>query len=406
MSQQAGLGNVFGRDRLIERIWRKLEKDSLRFTAERRVGKTTVMKKMAAEPRDGWQVVFIDLEGVASPEGFAEALLSKIRPLMPAGQAGQQWFQKILETVSGTEIGGVIKLPEFSKIGWRPTIEKAFEGICSQSSGAKLLILFDELPYMLQKIAVYGSQVANGENAALEMLDTLRAVRGKHKQNLRMIFAGSVGLHHVISELRGEVFASQPVNDMPLVEIRSLELVDAIALANRLLVAEAVNVSKETSLEALSHSLATETDRVPFYLERVIARLAELDRPVLLDDVRIMVNNHLTDDFDHWEMDHFRERLKIYYTGNLQDVNGKTIPRSKIAIEVLDYVATQTEPQTIEQVWQALKAKFALTDRDIVVRFLKLLSQDHYLISDESKRYSFRFPLIQKWWILAQGLSS
>ena len=68
------------------------------------------MKKMAAEPRNGWQVVFTDLEGVASPEGFAEALLSKIKPLMPAGQAGQQWFQKILEAVSGIEIGGVIKL--------------------------------------------------------------------------------------------------------------------------------------------------------------------------------------------------------------------------------------------------------------------------------------------------------
>lgn len=321
MAQQVGSGSVFGRDPLIERIWRKLETHSLRFTAERRVGKTTVMKKMAAEPRDGWKVVFIDLEGVASPEGFAEALLSRIRPLMPAGQAGQQWFQKILETVSGTEIGGVIKLPEFSRIGWRPTIEKAFEGICSQARESKILILFDELPYMLQKIAVYGNQATTGENAALEMLDTLRAVRGKHQQNLRMIFAGSVGLHHVISELRGETFASQPVNDMPLVEIRSLELNDAIALATQLLRIEAVDLGKETSIEELSHSLAIETDRVPFYLQRVVARLAELDRPVVLDDVRRMVNQH-------------------------------------------------------------------------------------HLISDETKRYSFRFPLIQKWWILAQGLSS
>ncbi len=406
MSQQVGSGKVFGRDRLIERIWQKLESNSLRFTAERRVGKTTVMKKMAAEPRNGWQVVFTDLEGVASPEGFAEALLSKIKPLMPAGQAGQQWFQKILEAVSGIEIGGVIKLPEFSKIGWRPTIEKAFEGICSPGRECKVLILFDELPYMLQKIAVYGNQVTNGENAALEMLDTLRAVRGKHEENLRMIFAGSVGLHHVISELRGEAFASQPVNDMPLVEIRSLEEDDAIALAKQLLRVEAVDLSQKTSIEELSRLLAKETDHVPFYLERVIARLAELDRPVVLDDVGEMVNRHLTDDFDHWEMDHFRQRLKIYYSGSMQDANDKKIPRSKIAIELLDYLATQSEPQTIEQVWQALKAKHALTEREMVVNFLKLLAQDHYLVSDETKRYSFRFPLIQKWWVLAQGLAS
>ncbi|GAA4468599.1 hypothetical protein [Novipirellula rosea] len=406
MAQQSDVKNVVGRDRLISRIWQKLETGSLRFTAERRIGKTTVMKKMAIEPREGWQVVFIDLEGVASPEGFAEALLAKIRPLMPVGQSGHHWFQKFLDTVGGTEIGGVIKLPEFSKMGWRPTIEQAFEGICSQLGDAKLLLLFDELPYMLQKIAVYGNRSRDGENFALEMLDTLRAVRGEHEENLRMIYAGSVGLHHVITELRGTEFASQPVNDMMLVEIRSLEDEDAIQLANRLLKVEAVLLSDATSLELLSQTLAEATDRVPFYLERVIARLAEFDRPVMLDDVQSVVAHHLADDFDHWEMEHFRERLKIYYTGDLVDANGAVIPRSLVAREVLDYMSQETEPQSIDQVWQGLKAKLALTDRGVAVDFLKLLAQDHYLKSDSAKRYSFRFPLIQKWWVLAQGLGS
>ncbi len=45
--------SVVGRDKLIDRIWRRLENESLRFTAERRIGKTTVIKKMLAEPRPG-----------------------------------------------------------------------------------------------------------------------------------------------------------------------------------------------------------------------------------------------------------------------------------------------------------------------------------------------------------------
>ncbi len=51
MAIQIDPNNVIGRDKRIERIWKKLRKDSIRFTAERRVGKTTVMTKMAAEPR-------------------------------------------------------------------------------------------------------------------------------------------------------------------------------------------------------------------------------------------------------------------------------------------------------------------------------------------------------------------
>jgi len=74
----------------------------------------------------------------------------------------------------------------------------AFEGICEPPGESKLLLLFDELPYMLQKIAVYGRRETRGENVALEMLDTLRAVRAKHERNLRMIFAGSVELHSMI----------------------------------------------------------------------------------------------------------------------------------------------------------------------------------------------------------------
>ncbi len=67
MATQLGAQSVFGRDKLIRRMWKHLERGSLRFTAERRIGKTTVMKKMAAEPPDGFEVVFLDVEGVDRP---------------------------------------------------------------------------------------------------------------------------------------------------------------------------------------------------------------------------------------------------------------------------------------------------------------------------------------------------
>jgi hypothetical protein len=49
MAVQIDPQNVVGRDRLIQQIWRKLQTQSLRFTAERRIGKTTVMRKMLAD---------------------------------------------------------------------------------------------------------------------------------------------------------------------------------------------------------------------------------------------------------------------------------------------------------------------------------------------------------------------
>jgi hypothetical protein len=40
------------------------------------------------------------------------------------------------------------------------------------------------------------------------------------------------------------------------------------------------------------------------------------------------------------------------------------------------------------------------------VQLLRSLALDHYLVSDSSKLYSFRFSLIRSWWQTAQGLSS
>jgi ATP/maltotriose-dependent transcriptional regulator MalT len=42
-------GEVIGRDRLIRKLWRVLETRSLVLSAERRMGKTSVIKKMTAE---------------------------------------------------------------------------------------------------------------------------------------------------------------------------------------------------------------------------------------------------------------------------------------------------------------------------------------------------------------------
>ncbi len=92
MARQVGPENVVGRDKLIERIWGSLERGSVIFTAERRIGKTTVMKKMVAEPTVGTSIVYIDLEKVDSPERFVEVLLSVIKGLLSPKGTVVSWL--------------------------------------------------------------------------------------------------------------------------------------------------------------------------------------------------------------------------------------------------------------------------------------------------------------------------
>jgi len=368
MAIQVDPGNVVGRDALIEQIWAKLQKPpgqgSLRFTAERRIGKTTVMAKMAAEPKDGFDVLFLEVEGIESCHQFAALLLNRVKPLLSKTDKAKTWFDGFWGTLGGIEIGGVIKLPETNGLSWQATMEKTIE--------------------------------------ALTMLDTFRVLRQRHA-NLRMIFAGSVGLHHVLRDLRQMKLASEPVNNMELIEIHPLEAPDALQLAKRLLCDERVRAA-EGAENLIAHRLADLASNVPFYMERIVGKLGLLERDLTVEDVEATVQQQLTSDHDPWEMEHFRERLDVYYHDIVIDANGRPTPLAAIARCILDHFALADDPQSIEQVWAAVRSQMSLTDRQSVVRLLLSLGQDHYLICDSSKRYSFRFPMIKNWWKMAQGL--
>ena len=402
MAIQVDPRNVVGRDRLIERIWTTLQKHSVRFTAERRVGKTTVMTKMAAEPKSGFEVLFLELEGIDSPDRFVELLFNRVRPLMSNTEKATGWWRNFQNAIGGTEIAGVVKLPGVSRIGWQATLAKTLEGVCEHQADKTILLLMDELPYMLQKIASIG-QDGEQKTQALTLLDTLRSIR-QQRRNLRMVFAGSVGLHHVITDLRQGTLASEPVNDMRLIEIRALNEPDAIILAERLLKDEGVEVLTEDR-QAVLKRLVQLTDCVPFYIEAVCFRLGESEGRINVDSVEQTVRQQLTSAQDPWEMEHFRERLRTYYSRSIQDTAGATIRDADIARTILDHLAVLHEPQSIDQVWAVVKSHFNLTDRNHILEMLRSLELDHYLVSDMEKRYSFRFPLIQGWWKTIQGLA-
>ena len=115
MAKQVAPENVVGRDRLIARMWKTIERDSVIFTAERRIGKTTVMKKMEAEPEPGSIVLYADLEKVDTPVRFIETLLMDLKKYLTKRAKFGQWFGNFVDSIGGTEVGGIIKIPQRDK---------------------------------------------------------------------------------------------------------------------------------------------------------------------------------------------------------------------------------------------------------------------------------------------------
>lgn len=383
---QIDLKTVVGRDGVIKILWDTVEQQSLVITAERRIGKTTVIKKMELEPAAGWLAVYQDLESCHSASDFAMAVYKEIDQFLKGkskvARRAREWF----DAMGGTQVGGLLKLPEKAKAHWKDILTRCIEDLIHENdaNGTKLLFLWDEMPFMLANI-----RDREGEKTAMEVLDLLRALRQTHA-GLRMVITGSIGLHHVLTSLKDKNYGNAPVNDMAQVDVPPLSEPDAVKLAELLIDGE--NLTSPDK-QAAATAIAYEADCFAFYIHHIVRALKIRGLAATPDYVAQVVASQLIDAHDPWELLHFRERIPLYYGVD-----------QKAVFLILDELASPQEASSINGLLAMLKGASTFDDRERLLRVLSLMERDHYLKRGADDLYRFRFPLIRRWWKINRGL--
>lgn len=131
----------------------------------------------------------------------------------------------------------------------------------------------------------------NGEPLAEHVLNTLRSLRQMHP-GLRMVYTGSIGLHHVITSLKRSGYANAPTNDMYKVDVPPLSPEDAQELAQRLLAGEAMQTAGAVQL---AQDIANAVDNWPYYIHHLVDELRNRgpDTPIaeIVDDCLMTSND-------------------------------------------------------------------------------------------------------------------
>lgn len=376
---------VIGRDRLIEILWETVALQSLVITAERRIGKTTVMKKMEREPVAGWLAVYQDLESCHTAMEFAMSVYREIHRFLSGKGKLTRRSKEFFGALGGAEIGGVFKLPNTTEAPWKDVLTRAIEDLMHENDGAtKLLFLWDEMPFMLMNI-----RNGEGEQMAMQVLDHLRWLRQTHS-DLRMVITGSIGLHHVLTSLKEKSYANSPVNDMAPIDIPPLLEDDASHLASSLIAGEGLRSPDEA---ASAKKIAQEADCFAFYVHHIVRGLKVGGLDATPANVAKVVASHLVDPNDPWQLVHYRERISTYYPDDQRTV-----------ALILDQLAVQEGTAAVNDLLALLKGASPFDDRERLLSLLSLMERDHYLKRAEDGRYQFRFPLIRRWWKLNRSL--
>ena len=182
--------DLYGRKRELQLLWKTIEKDSLLLTSPRRYGKTSIVNDMKDNPRPGWSVTYIDMEGFADPYEFIIELLSHVNP--PLLQKVKNLFRSARDATDTFQILDVIgvKLRE-SNSSWKKKGTEIFREL--KKNNSKSIVIIDELPIYLLKMQ---EKYRDNGSTVSAFLHWLRSIR----QNLqiRFIVCGSIGINSIV----------------------------------------------------------------------------------------------------------------------------------------------------------------------------------------------------------------
>ena len=370
---------VIGREELIDSLWERLRQQSLIFSGERRIGKSSILKKMTAEPPEDMLPIYRDLEGIRTPIEFVEAIWQDTETyLRDTGRARR--VREHISQLTGSYFDGY-QFPEVATTHWKTLLTKTIEDLVTLQN-KQIVLIWDEMSHMLGNFDA---------QAAMEVLDSLRSLRQTYP-DVRMVFSGSIGLHHIIRNLQKAGYSNDPTNDMYPIEGQPLSIDAATQLAINLLQGEEIFVD---DLEATAEQIGEAVDCIPFYIHHLINQFKDTEE-ISEEEIIYTVDECLRSPLNLWKMDHYRERIDNYYSEE----------QKPYALEILDTLSINP-PTDFNRLWQYLKSDSNTNDKEMARTVLRLLLKDYYLVQEDNlsgSMYTFRYQLVQKYWQISRGL--
>ena len=281
----------------------------------------------------------------------------------------------------------ILKLPDGSVAPWKEILTRTFADLHEEhKAGAeRVVFLWDEVPFLLDNI-----RMNEDPQCAMEVLDTLRSLSQDYP-GVRLLLTGSVGIHHVLTQLRKDGYNNSPLNTFERVAPGPLSAVQAVDLATRLI--RGANLPANDPGEIAS-CIASLTGNVPFYIHRLISRMPKGEAADPESAEKLLIRE-LTDANNDWDLAHYRNRIQKYYPeGNDESV----------VLATLDSLAANHPGLSFRDLSNQVKSTVANVDDERFRTLVKLLQADHYVTRNDEGNYLFRLEIVRRWWTIDRSL--
>lgn len=393
--------DLWFRDPFIDQVWETLRRQHVLISAPRRTGKTSVMNHLASKPRDGYLVVYQNVQDLSHPaqlfqtilENFFEQNQKLTEQLAHSGfgmlKSAMEFVRKNVDSVSagGFKIALRKSDPDWEK-NWKQHGESLLAAI--RKSQHPVLLIIDELPDLILEMR------DRDEALVRDFLAWFRVQRENpvpSQDRVRWLIGGSVNLASTLDEL-SEVAA---INDIAIETLPVLTEDQVIEFVTRML--EGREVPFETDVPG---KVAKRLGRpIPLFLQLatqdIFRSWRNNPKTITTKDVDAVFDALISSQAAQDKLQHYHSRIKLHYKQ----------PKQSAAYAILGQLSQSSSNGLTRR---ALLSEFVthLDDRGFELNepdkrrqfnhLMRDLENDFYIVEIDDASYDFASGLMKAWW--------
>ena len=361
------------------------------LVAQRRMGKTSLMKELARLLSNRYVCLYLDLQKESVPADAIAELALVLKPHKSLWEKGLGLFANALKTVVGS-----IEEVSYSDIGvklragldsgnWMNKGDELFR-ILSKSE-KPVLLMIDELPLMVNRMLREGDAGITPTNIRQvdRFMSWLRQNSIEHQGKVRIMLSGSIGLEPVLHQagLSAVINNYQPYDLMPWDYDTAAGCLRALASHEELIFEENAELAMVEKLGCC----------IPHHVQLFFACVHKFC--VYRDDMRLTVAevNELYETEmlglrGHAELTHYEERLSMYFEKD-------RLPLVKALLTETSVSGVLTASVILE-----LREEYASAEScpdETLAEMLRILQHDGYL-RKKNEGYIYESKLLRDWW--------
>ena len=373
------------------------EKAHLLLVAQRRMGKTSLMREVKRRLEDRYLCLFVDLQKAKNgPDAIVELTLATL-PHASLWERGKAIFSniidKVLNSVEKVDLGemGVTLRAGLTASNWAAKGDQLFNVLAE--SEKPVLLLLDEVPILVNRMLTAHEYVITPERKALadEFMSWLRDNSLRHQDKIRIVISGSIGLEPVLRQAQ----LSANINNFHAFELKPWDERVAVSCIEALASQYGIELQETVAAAMASKLGCCIPHHVQMFFSHVYDRCKRQERFVVsVADVDSVYNEEMLSVRGHAELSHYEERLK-------QVLGDELLP---LALDMLTQAAIVG--RLTRDALSAFQNEYTFEDRDVLdvqKHILWVLEHDGYL-KQGPDGFQFVSTLLRDWWEKRHGM--